>query len=378
MMRTSKSFFRTFAAVALASGVVLAQDQPPAPPQQAPSSNGGWRRVGDPPPVAPTPQASSAPAQTDPTEPVDRSDAYGQQPQSVEPQATPQQTTPPALQRRTTPEAQTRRPAYGIPPELTLKQGTFFTVRINQMLASNKSRSGDLFTATLTQPLLVNGIVVAEPGQTVAGTVSDTGKTKEGKHFIRLNLTTITAADGTQVPVHTQLAAIVGGTTPAGIQAGTVIGTTATGAAIGGIAAWGTGAAIGAGAGAAVGLAAIFATRDRPAVIYPETALTFQITSPVTVSTVNAPQAFRYAGPYDTQQQPTMLRAQPRPYPGAGYPGAGYGAAYAAPGYGYPGYGYPPAYYGPGYYPYAYPYYGPGFGVVIGRGGWGRGWGRRW
>lgn len=367
MNMISKSFFRSsIAALIFTSGTVLAQDQPPLPPQSAPPSNGGWRRVGDPPPVA---QAPSAPAQ-DPTEPVDRSDSYGQPaqgapPQSVEPQTNPPQGMPPG------PPQSSARPAYGVPPQITLKPGTFFTVRINQGLASNHNKSGDMFTATLTQPIIVNGVVVAQRGQTVAGLVNDVGKDKDGKHFIRLNLNSITAADGTQIPVQTNLTAMRGGTTPGAIQAGTVVGTTAAGAAIGGIAAWGTGAAIGAGAGALAGIAAVVATRNHPAVIYPETVMTFQITQPATVSTVNAPQAFRYAGPRD-YQQPPMLQGRPGPgYPGGGYPGGYPGAAYMA-----PGYGYPPAYYAP--YPYYSPYWGPGFGVVIGRGwgGWGWGWRR--
>ncbi len=118
-------------------------------------------------------------------------------------------------------------------------------------------------------------------------------------------------------------------------------------------------------AGALVGLAAVIATHNHPAVLYPETALTFRVVAPATVSTANAPQAFRYAGSEDFQPQQPALRAQPRPYPGAAYA---------------PGYVYPPAnYYGPGYYPgyYAPYYWGPSFGVVIGR-GFGRGFGRRW
>lgn len=229
------------------------------------------------------------------------------------------------------------------------------------MLASNKSKPGDVFTATLTQPLIAGGVVVAERGQTVSGTVAETGKDKDGKHFIRLNLNSITAADGSQIPVETQLSSMQGRSTPGGVEAGTVVATTAVGAAIGGAAAWGTGAAIGAGAGALAGLAAVVATHNHPAVIYPETAMTFRITAPATVATANAPQVFRFAGPRDYQQpQPGPMRGAPRPYPGASYMA--------------PGYAYPPAYYGPGYYPGYYPYYGgPGFGVVIGRG-----FGRRW
>ncbi len=152
---------------------------------------------------------------------------------------------PQTMPRQTTPQA-TNRPAYGVPPELTLRSGTFFTVRTNEMLASNKNKAGDVFTATLAQPLIANGVVVAQRGQTVSGTVAETGKDKDGRHFIRLQVNSITAADGSQIPVQTQLASMAGRTTPGGFEAGTVVATTAVGAAVGGAAAWGTGAAIGA------------------------------------------------------------------------------------------------------------------------------------
>jgi hypothetical protein len=132
------------------------------------------------------------------------------------------------------------------------------------------------------------------------------------------------------------------------------------GAGIGGIAGGGTGAAIGAGAGLIGGLAAVIVTHNHPAVLYPETALTFQITAPATVATTNAPQAFRYASTEDYQPaQPTIMRGTPRPY----------GASYA-PAYSYPGY-YGAGYYYPGYYPY---YWGPSVGIGF---GFGRGFGYR-
>jgi len=264
-----------------------------------------------------------------------------------------------------TPASQTSsRPAYGLPAQLTLKPGTFFTVRTNTMLASNKNKAGDLFTATLTQPLVVDGIVIAQRGQTAVGRVADAGKGKDGVHFLKLELTAITLADGSQIPVQSQLATSTGRTTPAGAQAGAVVGTTAVGGGIGAVAGGGMGAGIGAGAGALVGIAGVIATRDHPAVLYPEMPLTFQVTAPVLVSTANAPQAFRYVGPEDYQQQPAMTsRLTTRPP--AGYPPVNY---LYGPGYYYPGYY-------PGYYPYAgyYPYYyGPSFGIGFGRGFYGR------
>jgi hypothetical protein len=82
--------------------------------------------------------------------------------------------------------------------------------------------------------------------------------------------------------------------------------TTALGAAIGAVAGWGTGAAIGAGAGAAAGLAGVLLTRGAPAVVFPETPLTFRIQQAVNVNTERAPQAFQPMNPYDYQQQPVL------------------------------------------------------------------------
>ena len=324
-----------------ATGLVFAQTAPP--------SNGGWRRATAPAPVANAP----APAAQDP-EPVDHSDAYGQ---PVQNQAPPDysegqaQAPPPRLVR----------PSYGLPSELTMKSGAYVTVRLNEGLSTDHNQQGDPFSATLEQPIVVDGIVVANRGQTVYGRVAGVEKQKTDRPSrIALQLTSLTLADGTQTPITSQLVGRQGGKTPAGAQVGTVATTTAVGAGIGAVAAWGTGAAIGAGAGAAAGIIGVLLTRNHPTVVYPETALTFQITSPVGISTARAPQAFRYVGPEDYSQPPTMQLSQRPP---------------AQPCYGCAG-GYS-GYYGPGPgWASPYPYWGwaPGFSVVIGR-GFGPGWG---
>lgn len=323
----------------MVSGMALAQDQAPPAPQAPPTPQtpaGAWRHMGDSAQQS-TPQST---AQAQNPEPVDRSgaqgDAYGQQPVG------PQRTAP---------------PAYGLPAQLTLKAGTFVNLRINQMLSSDKNHAGDTFSAVLIQPIIVDGVVVAPRGQIVYGRVAEAEKTHGGKDSrLGLELTSITLADGTQAPVQSRLVAKQGPTTPGSVEAGTVIGTTAVGAAVGGIADRGTGAAIGAGAGAAAGLAAVLMTHNHPTVLYPETMLTFDITTPVVINTANGSAAFRYAGPEDYQANVTT-QAGPRPRLER------------------------PVYvYGPGYYPY-YPYYwGPGFGLGIGFGGprFYGGFGRRW
>ena len=303
----------------------------------------GWRRFGDQPP---TPVAQQAPAQgsQDPSQPVDRSDWQAQSPAPNSSNYAP--------------------PRYGVPPQLTVAPGTFVTVRVDQMLSSNHNQPGDVFSATLMQPLVVRGVVVAQRGQSVMGRVAEARKSDSGHDSrLGLELTSLTLADGTQVTVHSQLVARRGPTTPTGQQVGTVATTTAVGAAVGAAADWGRGAAIGAGAGAAAGIIGVMLTHNHPTVVYPETALTFRVETAVAVDTTRAPQAFRYVDPNEYDRPVQTRNLSPR-RPTCGF---GYGCA-AGP---YPGY-YP-------YYPYPYPYWGPysgyGFGVGI---GFGRGYGRRW
>lgn len=253
-----------------------------------------------------------------------------------------------------------------IPAKLTIKPGTYITVRLNQGLSSDRNLAGDGFAATLAKPVIVDGVVVADRGQTVGGKVVEAKKAGrvEGVSRLAVQLTDLTLSDGQPVPIQTQLFGR-NGPTSVGRDVAAVGATTATGAAIGAAADWGRGAAIGAGAGALAGIVGVLVTRGRPTVLYPEQILTFRVEAPVTVSTEAAPQAFRWVSAYDYE----------RPYDvqdRTGPPNAGY--------YGYP-YAYPYPYAGG----YGYPYYwGPGIGFYWGRGYWGRGywghgyWGRGW
>lgn len=329
------------------AGLMLAQE------------SSGWRRMSDPPPspaaaaqkpAAPSSQNEAArQMETDPSQPVDRSDSYGQPAQ----QEQQEQAAPPQ-----------HRPAYGLPSQLTLRPGTYVTVRINQPLSTDHNHVGDMFSASLMSPVIVDGIVVANRGQQAYGRIAELEKQHSDRPSrLGLELTGIVLADGTQAPITSQMVAQQGRTTPGAVQAGTVVGTTAVGAAVGGAAAWGTGAAVGAGVGAAAGIVGVLLTRHHATVIYPETALTFQITSPVTIVTANSPQAFRFVGANDYQSYSYTERPAPqlaRPAPPAYYYGGFYDPFY--------------------YSPY---YYGWGPSVFIGGGwgwggGWGRGWGRGW
>jgi hypothetical protein len=314
-----------FAAAALMVAQLPAQDQPPAPQQTAPQQdNSGWRRMNN-----GAPQDNNAPAP--PPDPNYQQNAQ----------------MPPPL-----------------PPQLTIKPGTYVTVRINQPLSSDRNHAGDAFSATLVRPVVVDGVIVAERGQTLGGKVTEAKKAGrvEGTSRLAVQLTDLPVVDGGQVPVVSSLISR-NGPTSVGRDAGAIAGTTALGAAVGAAADWGRGAAIGAGAGAAVGIVGVLLTRGRPTYITPESVLTFRIDQPVTISTEHAPQTFRYISPREYTAQPSM---QPRPgYGGYGPPAPGYGYApgYAAYPYPYPYYGYP--------YGYGYPYYWGGFGLGFYGGGFG-------
>jgi hypothetical protein len=337
-----------FAAAALMVTQLPAQDQPPAPQQTAPQQdNSGWRRMNNGPA-----QDNNAPANPAPA------------PSGADPNYAPnyQQNGPPA--------------PPPLPPQLTIKPGTYVTVRINQPLSSDHNHAGDAFSATLVRPVVVDGVVVAERGQTLGGKVIEAKKAGrvEGTSRLAVQLTDLPVVDGGQIPITTSLISR-NGPTSVGRDAGAIAGTTALGAAIGAGVGWGTGAAIGAGAGAAVGIVGVLLTRGHPTYIGPESVLTFRVDQPVTISTEHAPQTFRYISPGEYNAQPRM---QAGPGYGAPPPGMGYAPGYAAypnP-YAYPYYGYP---YGYGYgYPYwggfGLGFYGPGFGYYRGgfRGGFRR------
>ncbi len=230
-------------------------------------------------------------------------------------------------------EAPPDRPAYeGVPQTLDIAAGTVVSVRTSQYLSSDQNRPGDSFSAELAQPLVVDGWVVARRGQTVLGRVIVAQKAGRIKGVSRLGveLSHLVLVDGQQVPIRTEWMQSSGG--KAHGQEATAVGSAAgMGAIIGAAADGGKGAAIGGAAGAGAGLAGVLLTRGRPSVIPEETLLTFQLESPVTISTVRGYVAFRPVSPEDHEGGRTLERrrenlavrpsAPPPPYGGGYFPG---------------------------------------------------------
>jgi hypothetical protein len=351
------------------------QAPPPAASQGQPGQGGGWQHFSNPPQdqsQSPAPVVD-APPQQQGNYPPPQGNYPPPQGQGNYPP--PQGNYPSPQGQGNYPQQQGNYPQQGnsaqgnypppppVPAQLTLRSGAFITVRVNQFLSSDRNQPGDAFTATLSQPLVVDSVVVAEPGETVGGRVVEAKKAGmvKGVSRLALQLTSLTLINGQPIPIQTALSGR-NGPTSNGRDAAAIAGTTGLGAAVGASVArpWdvGNGAAIGAGAGAAVGILGVLLTRGRPTDVYPEQMLTFETAAPVAINTTQGAEAFHYVGPDD--------------YPQQGGPGNRQGPP-QRPCYGY---GCPPP--APYYYGYGagYPYWGPGVGFYWGPRFYGGYWGR--
>src|SRR5258708_5701883 len=209
------------------------------------------------------------------------------------------------------------------PPVMNLAAGTMITVRVDQLLSTNHNVAGDTFTASLVQPLIVNGFIVARRGQTIAGRVADADKggRVKGTSRLGLELVELSLVDGQQVPVRTQLMQYNAGTSN-GRDAAAIGVTTGAGAAIGAAAGGGAGAGIGAGAGAVASTIGVLLTRGHPTEVYPESVLTFRTVEPVSISTDRSAQAFEPVrqGDYARQVAHARLAQRTPGYYGGGDP----------------------------------------------------------
>jgi hypothetical protein len=256
-----------------------------------------------------------------------------------------QSAPPPAEAQEQMPDVQQNAPAPAIqlPSTLTLPPGTIVTVRTSQFLSSDRSRAGDVFSAELQQPVVVDGWVVARRGQTVLGRVAvaqKAGRVK-GTSQLGVELSRLILVDGQQLAIRSQLLETSGGTSK-GRDAEAVGTTTGIGAIIGGAAHGGEGAGVGAAIGAGAGLAGVLLTRGRPTVIPPETVLTFELQSPASFSTQRSRPAFRPVTQADYNPNPA-LRRRTQHFAGPPYPPPYYYAGYAPWWWG--GYYYPAPFY---------------------------------
>ncbi len=170
--------------------------------------------------------------------------------------------------------------AVPVPPTLTLPAGAVISVRSTQWLSSDKNHPGDTFSATLDQPVVANGWVVARRGQNHTGPRRRGPKSQPGKWRFPIGRGDY-GVDARRWRAGSREHAHAAGRAPAlfadpGRSAATVATTTAVGAIVGAAVGRGVGAAIGAGLGATTGAAIVLSSRGRATMIAPEALLTFQ------------------------------------------------------------------------------------------------------
>lgn len=219
---------------------------------------------------APPPAAEGAPETRQPGAPI-----------------APAQKTPPNTPVAAAPAPAASAPAVTARPvrrEIVVPAGTQLSVRTTSTLSTKTNAAGETFAASLSQPLIVNGKVLAPAGSNVTGRVSSStagGKVK-GVASLGLRISSVTLADGAELNVSTnnylQQAKATKKKDALKVGIGSGIG-----AAIGAIAGGGKGAAIGAGVGAGAGTGAVLMTHGDAAVIPAESLLTFRTTEAVSV-----------------------------------------------------------------------------------------------
>jgi hypothetical protein len=161
------------------------------------------------------------------------------------------------------------------PPRIIIPEGTPLHIVLKEGVSASKSEPGTEFSASLAEPVVVNGKTVLQQGSRVVGRVVDSkesGRVK-GRATLSLALTSITH-NGKSVPIETQTYVGVAESTKKR-DAGVIGGAAGVGAVIGAIAGGGKGAATGAAIGGAGGTGAVLATRGEDVHYPPETRLNF-------------------------------------------------------------------------------------------------------
>lgn len=169
------------------------------------------------------------------------------------------------------------------PSPVTVPEKTAIHVTLDQALASNQSRPGDHFEATVSAPIVIDEQTVIPQGARAEGRVVDAHASGRlmGRARLQLALESI-EVDGNTYPLRTDTSQRVGGSHKKR-NWGWIGGGAGGGAVIGAIAAGGKGALIGGPIGAGAGTAVAFFTGKKDIHLHSETPLTFRLTQPVTV-----------------------------------------------------------------------------------------------
>jgi len=169
-------------------------------------------------------------------------------------------------------------------PKVTVPAGTKLRVVLLQAVSSDKSRAGDQFTASLSDPIVVDGKTVLAKGTKLRGRVVDakeSGRVK-GRAILELTLTEVIRSEGKSISISTKPYTAVAETTKKR-DAAIIGGGAGVGAAIGAIAGGGKGAAIGAAVGGGSGTGAVLATKGKEVRFGAEHPLSFTLSNSIEI-----------------------------------------------------------------------------------------------
>lgn len=167
---------------------------------------------------------------------------------------------------------------------VTIPAGTRISIRTIDDIDSAKNHVGDRFQASLAEPLIVDGNVVATRGADVYGRLAESREsgTFSGRSQLRLELTGI-VLNGQTIPLVTGEYELSGKSRGASTAKRTV-GGAAFGSLIGALAGGGQGAAIGAGVGAGVGAGSETITKGDQVKVPSETLIDFTLQQEVSIT----------------------------------------------------------------------------------------------
>lgn len=168
-------------------------------------------------------------------------------------------------------------PTPAAEPTVTIPAGKTIVVRLGETLSSKESQEGQTFSATVAEPVSVDGKTVIKRGASARGTVvaaKSMGHFKGGA-LLEVRLTSV-VIDG---KVHSIQSSIVSESVKGKGKrsAGMIGGGAGAGALIGALVGGGKGAAIGAAAGAGAGTAGAAYTGNKEVVFSAERTLSFTL-----------------------------------------------------------------------------------------------------
>jgi|SRR6516164_6442653 len=169
------------------------------------------------------------------------------------------------------------------PDPITVPERTAIHVTLDQGLASDQSRPGDHFKATISEPIIIDEHTVIPQGARAEGLVVDARPSGRlmGRARLQLALESI-EVDGKFYQLRTATSQRIGGNHKKRNWAW-IAGGGGGGALIGALAAGGKGALIGGPVGAGAGTAVAFMTGKKDIHLGAETPLTFRLVQSVTI-----------------------------------------------------------------------------------------------